>query len=157
METVTVAIGIGLIVSLLMSEAFGLSAGGMVVPGYIALFLNKPAVVALTLAAALATYLVVKLLASRIILYGKRRTALMILVGFVLGAAVRSAAGLVSASPYWAPGFEAKDFAVIGFIIPGLMAIWFDRQGVLATCGSVLTAGVLVRLILIACGVGLLA
>ena len=38
---------------------------------------------------------------------------------------------------------------LIGYIIPGLIAIWFDRQGVLQTlCGLAVTA-VLVRLSLI--------
>ena len=34
------SIGIGLAVSLLFSEIFGLAAGGMIVPGYIGLYLN---------------------------------------------------------------------------------------------------------------------
>jgi hypothetical protein len=39
--------------------------------------------------------------------------------------------------------------SIIGYIIPGLIAIWFDRQGVLQTiCGMAVTA-VLVRLVLI--------
>ena len=47
----TASIGIGLAVSLLFSEMFGLAAGGMVVPGYIALYLNRPVDIVLTLAA----------------------------------------------------------------------------------------------------------
>ncbi len=42
MDTQTIAIALGLIVSLLFTEAFGLSAGGMIVPGYFALSLNQP-------------------------------------------------------------------------------------------------------------------
>ena len=39
--------------------------------------------------------------------------------------------------------------SIIGYIIPGLIAIWFERQGVLQTlCGLAVTA-VLVRLALI--------
>ena len=55
-DILTASIGIGLAVSLLFSEMFGLAAGGMVVPGYIALYLNRPIDIALTLAAALVTY-----------------------------------------------------------------------------------------------------
>ena len=36
------AIGLGLLVSLLFTELFGLAAGGMVVPGYIALYMVDP-------------------------------------------------------------------------------------------------------------------
>jgi len=39
-EVVINAIGIGLVVSLIFSESMGLAAGGMVVPGYIALSLR---------------------------------------------------------------------------------------------------------------------
>ncbi|NIP86402.1 MAG: poly-gamma-glutamate biosynthesis protein PgsC, partial [Planctomycetales bacterium] len=82
-ELLTVSIGIGLAISLLFSEMFGLAAGGMVVPGYFALFLNRPVDIVLTLIAALFTYFVVHLLSTFIIVYGKRRTVLMILVGYL--------------------------------------------------------------------------
>jgi hypothetical protein len=38
---------------------------------------------------------------------------------------------------------------VVGFIIPGLIAIWFDKQGVVETVSALLTASVVVRLLLI--------
>ena len=34
MDTLTISIAVGLIVSLLFTERFGLSSGGMIVPGY---------------------------------------------------------------------------------------------------------------------------
>jgi hypothetical protein len=39
--------------------------------------------------------------------------------------------------------------AIIGFIIPGLIAIWYQRQGVLETTLSLLTAAIIVRMVLI--------
>ena len=39
---VQAAVGIGVIISLIFSELLGASAGGIVVPGYIALYLDKP-------------------------------------------------------------------------------------------------------------------
>ncbi|MEM7675187.1 MAG: poly-gamma-glutamate biosynthesis protein PgsC/CapC, partial [Myxococcota bacterium] len=95
-DTVTLAIGIGLAVSLLFTELFGLAAGGMVVPGYIALALSAPLDVVLTIATAFATYAVVQALSSFVIIYGRRRTVLMIIFGFMLGALVR---GLIGAQP----------------------------------------------------------
>src|SRR5690606_7357776 len=82
-DTMSVAIGIGLAVSLVFSEVFGLAAGGMVVPGYFAMYLNRPVDIALTIACALITYMIVHLLSSVIIIYGRRRTVLMILVGYI--------------------------------------------------------------------------
>ena len=68
----------------MFSELFGLAAGGMVVPGYFALYLNRPIDVVLTILAALATYMIVYLMCTFIIVYGRRRTVLMILVGYLV-------------------------------------------------------------------------
>jgi poly-gamma-glutamate biosynthesis protein PgsC/CapC len=131
---------------LLFSELFGLAAGGMVVPGYIALYLDKPLDVVLTLGAALATYLVVHLMSTFVIVYGKRRTVLMILVGYLIRMLIETVPYGVAAATYM-PG--AAEVTVIGYIIPGLIAIWIDRQGLVETLSSLITASVIVRLILI--------
>ena len=81
-------------------------------------------------------------LSTVVILYGRRRTVLMILVGFVVGALVRTATREISRR-------VPDDYMVIGFIIPGLIATWLDRQGILATLCSLVTASVVVRLVLI--------
>lgn len=145
-DLLSLSIGIGLVVSLLFSEVFGLAAGGMVVPGYIALSLNRPIGLLGTLLAALATFAIVHALSSVLIVYGRRRTVLMILVGYLLGAFAQS---LTAAT---LPAFGATDVAMIGYIIPGLIAIWMDRQGISNTLSSLITAAVVVRLVLILCG-----
>ena len=67
------AIGIGIVASFAFYEMVGLSPGGIVVPGYIALFLNQPPRILITLAVALLTYFLVKMLSNYIIIYGRRR------------------------------------------------------------------------------------
>ena len=148
MEPLTVAIGLGLIVSLLFTEAFGLAAGGMIVPGYFALQFGRPLDIVLTLFVALLTYLVVSGVAKHAIVYGRRRIVLMLLVGFVLSHSVRVLVAAVPAmnSP------TGSCIAVIGYIVPGLIALWFDRQGLAETVGTVLTASAVVRLCLIVVG-----
>ncbi|MCC6746023.1 MAG: poly-gamma-glutamate biosynthesis protein PgsC [Deltaproteobacteria bacterium] len=142
MELLPLAIGIGLAVSLLFSEFFGVTPGGMVVPGYIALHLTNPVSVLLTLGAGFATFAVVYALSSVVILYGRRRTALMILVGYLVGMGVRALLGGYVEDP-------GPELSVIGYIIPGLIAIWLDRQGVVETTSTLLTVSVVVRLVLI--------
>lgn len=139
-ELLPLSIGIGLAVSLLFSELFGLAAGGMVVPGYIALSLHRPLDVVLTVGVGLLTFVVVHALSSLMIVYGKRRTVLMILVGFVLGAGVRALSG---------QGGGPLDMQLIGYIIPGLIGIWIDRQGLVETLSALVTASVVVRLVLV--------
>jgi poly-gamma-glutamate biosynthesis protein PgsC/CapC len=147
-ELLAVAIGIGLAVSLLFSELFGLAAGGMVVPGYVALKLNDPIDVLITIAAAVATYLIVHLTSTVVIVYGKRRTVLMILVGYLIGMAIGNV-DRIGFLPTEGGVFEHAEFQAIGYIIPGLIAIWIDRQGLIETISTLLTAGVAVRLALI--------
>ena len=124
-----------------MSELFGVATGGLIVPGYFALSLTHPLNILATLAAAVATYLSVRGMSMVLIIYGRRRTALMILVGYLMGAAMR-----------WLlmhGGEDGDEMRVIGYVIPGLLALWLERQGVVETICSLLTASVLVRLMLV--------
>ena len=145
-EILTTAIGIGLIVSLLFSELFGLAAGGLVVPGYIALFWREPTAIVITLGVALATHAIVQLIGSGIILFGKRRTVLVILVAYLLRLAIDLSLGDYLAGH---PIFSDTGVVIIGYIIPGLIAIWFDRQGILETVSTLIAASVVVRVVII--------
>jgi len=141
MELLPLSVGIGLAVSLLFSEMFGLAAGGMIVPGYVALYLDRPLDVLLTLFAGFLTFLIVHGLSSFLIVYGRRRTVLMIIVGYLVGVLVRWSSGFL--------GHTGLDLNVIGFIIPGLIALWLERQGVIETLAALFTASVVVRLVLV--------
>jgi poly-gamma-glutamate biosynthesis protein PgsC/CapC len=140
-ELLPLSVGIGLAISLLFTEMFGLAAGGMIVPGYIALHLTHPLNVVTTVGAGFATYAIVHTLSSFTIIYGRRRTVLMILVGYLVGMLLRWSTG--------AFGHASIDLQVIGFIIPGLIALWLDRQGIVETLSALVTASVAVRLILV--------
>lgn len=141
MELLPLSVGIGLAVSLLFSEMFGLAAGGMIVPGYIALYLDRPLDVLLTVLAGFITFAIVHALSSFAIVYGRRRTVLMIIVGYLVGVLVRWSTGFI--------GHTGVDLNVIGFIIPGLIALWLERQGVIETLAALFTASVVVRLVLV--------
>lgn len=143
-DIVVVSIAVGIVVSFLFSEIYGVAAGGVVVPGYVALYLDRPGPLVLTLAVALTTFAITKVAGSFLIVYGRRRTALTILVGFALGA---WASRLDLGPPLF--GLEGPDLEIIGYIIPGLIAIWFDRQGIAPTLASLTTASVIVRLVLL--------
>lgn len=154
------SIGLGLVVSLLFSELFGLAAGGLVVPGYMALYLTRPIDVLSTIAAALLTFFLVRIVSTFVIVYGRRRTALMILVGYGMGAllsrAIASAfesatTDAATLAPDQIASFAAigSEAGVIGYIVPGLIAIWLDRQGVVPTLAALLTSSVVIRFILI--------
>jgi gamma-polyglutamate biosynthesis protein CapC len=154
-EPVILAIGTGLLVNLLMGEFFGLIAGGMVVTGYIALSLDLPMDVALTLVAAGITFLIVRGLSVLVILYGRRTFAAMVLVGFLVCVSMNLALASVAPSApaisaRLVPGIGAPGlYRTIGFIIPGLIALWMERQGVFVTVCSLLIGASVVRLLLV--------
>lgn len=152
MDPQTTAIGLGLIISLFFTEIFGLSAGGMIVPGYLALQFHRPTDVAITLIVALVTYGIVLGISKFAIVYGRRRIVLMILFGFLLGHFVRALLAKTYVAEGSPAGMEAGLFCVIGFIVPGLIALWFDRQGPAQTLGTLLTTASVVRLALVVIG-----
>lgn len=134
-------IGLGLVISLLFSETLGLAAGGMVVPGYLALMIHEPLRILGTVAVALLTYGTLKLLSRYTLIYGRRRIVVAVLIGFAFGAMSRDL------FVFKAQGHEI-DARTIGYVIPGLIANWMERQGVLQTSFVMITTAVLVRLLL---------
>lgn len=134
-----IAVGLGIVISLFLTETLGIMAGGVIVPGYIALYLNDPMRVIGTFMVSLLAYGIVKLLSNFIFIYGKRRLVLSLLLGFLLG----------YLSKIYFLGQEDINIAVIGNIIPGLIASWIDRQGVLRTISVILMTATTVQLILI--------
>jgi len=138
---VELAIGLGLTLSLILSELVGLSSAGLVVPGYLALYLDQPARLAATFLVALGTWAAVKFgFARLVVLYGRRRFGITVLTGFLLNAALDHL--LVVLPP------EAAGLRAIGYIVPGLIANTALQQGVAATVGLTLLVAAAVRLIL---------
>jgi len=135
------AIGLGLAISLIFSETLGLAAGGMVVPGYLALMIHEPMRIVGTVAVALLTLGTLKLLSRYTLIYGRRRIVVSVLIGFIFGALSRD---LLVFKLHDAP----VDLRTIGFVIPGLIANWMERQGVIQTVCVMTTTAVLVRLLL---------
>jgi len=140
----TLAIGVGLLVCLLFVGYLGLMTGGMVVPGYLALAMHYPGTVVLTLIDALIVFGIVRVLSHFLIIYGRRRIALVILIAFLSGVIMRMIFG-----SYYAVETFGSAFTVIGYIIPGLIALSMDRQGIIETITALLIASSVVRLVLI--------
>lgn len=122
---------IGLIISLLFTGITGLYPGGIIVPSYLVLFMNQPARIAGTLVVALLTLLCYRLASHYLILFGRRRFVFMVLAGGILAVLWRQL--LPSLFPI------SLEFRVIGWVIPGLIANHFERQGVAVTTASLVT------------------
>ena len=134
---VEVTIGLGIVLSLLLSETLGVTAGGIIVPGYMALYLHQPLQVIITILVAILVWGIIQVLGKKVFLYGKRRIVLALILGFFFG--------FISRNFIYLPQ-EIGSAAVIGNIIPGLIANWMDRQGVIRTVSVVILTDVIVKL-----------
>ena len=127
---------VGIAVAVLLLELTGLVAGGIIVPAYVSVILFSPASLAVLLAMALAVLLVLRLTARAIPLYGARRYGLSVLFGGVLNA---------GAQHVLIPQALPVEWAAFGYLVPGLMAYHFDRQGIARTVLMIAIAAPLVR------------
>jgi poly-gamma-glutamate biosynthesis protein PgsC/CapC len=133
---------IGVIVALLVERACGYTPGGVIVPGFLAIALSDPAQVVVTLAVAVATLGIFRLVEPHIVLYGRNRFGFFILSGVVIKMA------LVTLLPKM--GLQPYGLLVIGYLIPGITANAFARQGIVPTLGALAAAVAIARLLFLA-------
>lgn len=139
---VELALGLGIALNLIATEVFGLTSGGLVVPGYLALHLAQPARVLATIGVGGVTFAAVRYGFMRlVVLYGRRRFGVTILTGFVLHGLYTMA---LASTP--APA----DLRIVGYIVPGLIANTALAQGFWATIGTTLAIALVVRVLLAA-------
>ncbi|HNS31205.1 MAG TPA: poly-gamma-glutamate biosynthesis protein PgsC, partial [Tenuifilaceae bacterium] len=118
------------------------AAGGIVVPGYIALQLTNPERIAGILIVSLITFLIIKVLSNYTFLYGRRQMVLCLLIGCLLANFSRHFFSLDIAT-------STIELHAVGWVVPGLIAHWFSKQGIFKTLTVVFVSSVLVRLIII--------
>lgn len=139
---VELAITLGLIFSLLSYEVFGLAAGGIIVPGYIALQLSQPDRLFGIIIVSLVTYLFIRILGNYTFLYGRRQMVVCLLVGCLLANFSRHFL-LIDVTT------STVQLQAVGWVIPGLIAHWFGKQGIYRTLCVLFITSVLVRLLVI--------
>ena len=131
-QYVYLAIGLGMLIGLLFSESLGVMGGGVIVPGYFALHLQDLNSVFITFFISILTYGFISFLSKYLLIYGRRRVILSLLVAFLIGLYFR----------------EFIYLEYIGFIIPGLVASWMDKQGVIRTISVIIIESSIVHFIL---------
>jgi poly-gamma-glutamate biosynthesis protein PgsC/CapC len=124
-EIVRLALVVSVIVSMLFYERMQLTSGGAIVPAYLALFLPAPLHVLMTVAVGYLTYLLVSVMAARrLILYGRRKFEVEVLVGLGALTIMSFAAHLIGSVDPTLVGLSG-----IGFVVPGVLAHDMFRQG----------------------------
>jgi len=116
---------IGVVISTLFWWITGFSAGGIVTPVYLFIFIDQPLRLVYTWAVGLLTFIILNFLQRYLILYGRKRLAL----GITMGVFVKLALDTLLV-----PNLPLELFStVIGTVVPGLIANDFYRQGVVKT------------------------
>ena len=140
-EMVRFAFVAGIVVSMVNYERRHLTTGSIVVPGYIAVFMLQPAVLAATFVNAFVSYWAVNRILPRwFLLYGKNKFAVLCLISISLQTA------MLKLSPSGSYLWE-RDVPLLigaGYVVPALIAHDMARQGIKKTIKSVMVAGIIV-------------
>lgn len=143
-ETIRLAIVVGVVLSMLYYERFQQTAGGAIVPGYLALGMSSPLAVASTLLAGYLTYLAISVTAAKKwILYGRRKFEWEVLTGLAI---IGIASVVATVMGHWDPSYLA--LGGIGFLVPGILAHDIGRQGALRTFSAVAILSVLILVVI---------
>ncbi len=137
---IVTSFALGIAVGFIFFEIFGLTAGGVIVPGYLALYMHEPLSILLTIFISFITFHFVMFLSRYLVIFGRRRFLLMVLCGFL----IRS---IFDFSHIFQTNTELE-LQVIGYIIPGLIANEFARQGIVRTISAIVTVSIFVYFIL---------
>ncbi len=139
---IELAVTLGILMSLMFTELIGLAAGGIVIPGYIALQLGHPDRLVGTLLVSLITYLIIKGLSKYMFLFGRRQLVLAILIGTLLS---------ILSHHFMVFNLSAStvEFRAVGWIVPGLLAHWSVKQGYVKTIAMLSVTSILVRFFVI--------
>jgi len=133
---------IGLFVSFIILERTGIYPGGIIVPGFLSFYFPFPGRIIATFVIALVSLVFFRIIAARTLLFGRRRFFFMILTGALL----TSFYNFFSTGLSFA-GLLFPDTRVVGLIIPGLIANNTEKQGIVKTFSTAVTALVLTWLL----------
>lgn len=131
-ETIIV---LGVILSIAFYEIYEMSPGGMIVPGYFALFSNDYKRMIITVLVSLAVLGIGKLLEKHIILYGRRKFAIYVILTFILKIFIRELDVTVGGD-------------VIGILIPAILAQDIDKNSIGKTLPALIILTIVIKSII---------
>ncbi len=136
------AITLSIVFGFIISEALGILSGGLVSAGYLAFFIDQPLRIAATLGLSIFITLLVSVVSRWLILFGRRRFVLTILLSLAAAWLFERVSHQVNLIP--------QDMRIIGYLIPGLIANDMVRQGVIKTLLALLLSAAVIKLVMLA-------
>ena len=125
---------LGILVSIIFYEITHISPGGIIVPGLLTMYINEPQRIIYTIIVAIITYFIVKLISRYLIVFGKRRFALMIIISIVINLILE---------------LIITGISIIGYTIAGLIANEVAKQGIKKTIPSLVIVMCIIELIVL--------
>lgn len=132
---------IGVIVSIIFYELTNISPGGIIIPGLMVLYVNQIDRIIYTVIVAMITCLIVRIVSRYLIVFGKRRFALMIIIGVLLNFLLELLLHSFS--------INLLSISIIGYTITGILANEMYKQGYKRTISAFTIVVAFLELILI--------
>lgn len=132
---------LGIIVSIIFYEITDISPGGIVVPGLMVMYVNQFDKMIYTVIVAIITYLVVKFISRYLVIFGKRRFVILILVSILINFLLQLLLHSFS--------INLLNMSIIGYSIAGIIANDMYKQGIKRTIPSLAIVIVVLELIII--------
>lgn len=134
---------IALLVSLIYADVVNIVPGGIIVPFYFVLYMDEPMKIAATVATAVLSVFLIRFLSNYMILYGRRKFALYIVVGLLIK--------ITFTYFYVGNSYMFYNMSMtIGYLVPGILGSSMERQGIWKTLFSLAIVTLFIRLIQLA-------
>ncbi|MCF2612421.1 MULTISPECIES: poly-gamma-glutamate biosynthesis protein PgsC [Fusobacterium] len=131
---------LGIIISIIFYEITEISPGGLIVPAYLAFYMDNPKRVIVTILSGIITYFIVKVISDRTILYGRRKFTVYVLVGFLMREVLKQFNIFLEGYDIFILGGN-----IIGVIIPAIMARDIERNGMIKSIFSLLMLSTFIK------------
>ena len=136
---------LGIVISTIIYKQTGRTLGGVIVCGYLALFIGQPMHIIITLTMAYCTFQIVhNILKKRYMLNGRKLFEVEILVGLLFQVSWLTIIKLLTKVD-----LDLSALYGIGFVLPGVIAHDMGRQGPINTLSSISLGVLVVSLIII--------
>ena len=132
---------LGILVGIIFYELTDVSPGGIIVPGLMVMYINQVERMIYTVIISIATYYIVKLLSRYLVIFGRRRLVMMIIVSILLNAFLQLLLNAVHIS--------LLNVSIIGYTISGIIANDIYKQGIKRTIPALTIVVCIIELLVI--------
>lgn len=140
---------LGVLVSIVFYELTDITPGGLIVPGLMVAYIGQPLRMVYTLMVAIAAYYIVKLMSRKLLIFGKRRFVLLI----VLSLGMHITFNLIFGA--FLLNFGAIAISLVGYTVSGIIANNMFKQGVVKTSVSLaIVVGIVELVVVLLCVLG---